>query len=626
MGTYLDKFKQSLPAIQGNQILNLLNKERSDGKLQTIEEYQSKLQDLTDKLKSDVPVPISKIFLSEDGQEIDSESFNYMLSNFNDDLDALFVELELISNVAELHRSLINDTILVDIDTSLKELENAIKIYELVNRDDLGYSDVQYNDFAVPGHLNLSRDLPIANNVIVDRLDGRYIDNKYDATNDVALKKLTLPQSLGKYHNVTRIEYRQQATSVISTIDVDIPELSDTNNIINDLPGIYWATTLISGEVIDGGITIQLDVILDGTRDISFIEIEPILYNDFFISSIKYLDANNSEQTVTSSSIAISGEDKIKKISFSNITTKRIMIEFLQDNYSLLDYSYDNNINAYSLDSSVDFGSLSYQFENISSADLSKIIGAPATSVSTISGLYSYGLGIDNLRVGNSSYLHKGVFATQPIQSEDPVVLMSLQTDEIHPIIDNNASFPKGDIEYSLYKVNYQEDNAIIDTEIFPILPFTTSDIKRERLFVSPINQKGKLRFLADGGETISVYVNEETSATLIEDTHFVVTDVSNGAFSWTEIEITDTDSAYNTFSMYTVAYTPVRDDTIMNVNATVKMRNNNSIEFSNNRSAFPVHHSDIYMKIITRSNVFISDETPEINYYKLFVAPQTKG
>ena len=79
MGKYLDKFKSTIPAVQGRQIFQLLNGMKDAGNIRSVNEYNQKLQELSEHLRGTSPQPLSKFFTAFVGNLIDSDRFNAMV-------------------------------------------------------------------------------------------------------------------------------------------------------------------------------------------------------------------------------------------------------------------------------------------------------------------------------------------------------------------------------------------------------------------------------------------------------------------------------------------------------------------------------------------------------------------
>lgn len=207
MSKYLKKFIQSVPAIQGKQIISVLNDMRVTGSISTAQEYREKLREMT-QILAGKPMPISKLFFGDKGDTIDSESFNFMLDRFADDIDTLLNEMQVISDTADLHRSLIGDKVLKNIELALNSLEKDIKKYEILNRTDLGFSVVQYDDFSNQDDLRFSRsEGDLVSDLFYERSAQTVLPAKYDGAVDVLKKSLSLPYKSVDIHTITNIDH-----------------------------------------------------------------------------------------------------------------------------------------------------------------------------------------------------------------------------------------------------------------------------------------------------------------------------------------------------------------------------------------------------------------------------------
>lgn len=619
MAIYLEEFVKSLPAIQSKQILKLLKDEMDSGAINNIEEYNLKLAELTERLTTKQGIPLTKIYKSRDGQEIDSESVNNMFNNLSNDVSALFEEITLIESVASRHRNLIRHDVLRDLKGAVNSLSTRIKAYEAIGRDDLGFSDIQYNNFSVDGNLELARSSGLIKTIYIDRLDGLVIPNTHDASVDTIKGTLTLPVDALEYWNIVSAAARHGAAATVSSINVDLPGADNIENILDNTDETYWATSTLLPEQASDGVTFRIVLTLDGIREVSFIDIEPLVYKNMNLKSVKYTDRNGVQQTISSDDTLIEGDIKV---TFSPVQTETIVLEVQQQNYSVVSYSYDAGTNIYTLTEASDTYAdnsdlIQSELQNIESADLLELLGSTGVTASTVSGLYSYIIGFDNIKVGSSQYKSRGIHATSPL-SVGACSLLGLRTREEYTYLDGGQQHPEGSLEYWIYKINYDEAGDLIDTESFPVLPVGQADIKRERMFVNSSTRIARLRFLADEGETISIYANEDFSNP-IDGGEYSVSTVTSGAASFTEITLSA--SAYSSSLIYTVSYTPLNNNRYLNVNATVSMRDDNIVDFITKRSSSPVVSSDIYMRIILRSNVFASDVTPHIDEYKLLAA-----
>lgn len=614
MGKYLDAFVKSIPAIQGKKIVGILNEQRQSGSIKSLDEYQDKLRELTTTLVSGKPIPLSKVFLGDDGEFIDSESFNFMLELFGDDLEALFSELNNISDAAEAHRNLISDKILSDINSSLNILEKKIKSYEFLNRSDLGFSAVQYNDFSNDEEIRLLRSEPdSSNNLFFDRGSKSVLDTNLDATVDVLSRALSLATQKTSYVNMIGANARYIIGSNMSFIDVDLPEL-DIKNIIDNTKGTYWATSILSESIIDGGAEIQLELTLDGIRDVSFIELEPILHKDFYVKRVSYVDQNSIEVLIYDNDIELRENTRIN---FDQVQAKSFLIEIVQENHSYSNYYVEEANSLYDAGTGtteVDFSSIEKVLGELETKEILDIIGVTEDLPQSEIKAYAYTIGFDNVRAGITSYKPRGIYVSKKLEVNKPIIV-SLETVESYSKVAGNPDFPKGNIEYTIIKRNYDESNMLIDTEAIPMVPFGDTNIKKEYLYPDSGTLIAKLRFRAETG-TIEVYKGQELTP-LVESVDYTV--------GVDDTHITMLIATYNKFSIYTVTYTP-KKDIYLNTLATAYLNDDNMIEFSLDRAVSPVDHSEVFLKAILRTNVVSDSESPFLHQYKVLVASQDKA
>lgn len=617
MAKYLDKFVQSLPAVQGRQIIETLNKLKGKGAIASIEEYSDKLRELTTVLSSGKPTPISKPFFSFVGDSIDSESFNFMLETFEQDIETLYGEINSISDVAEAHRALINSKLIKNLEISVNALEREIKKYEALNRSDLGFSVAQYNNFSSQDDLRFSRseDPSIVADMFFERSSNSVLQSAADASVDVLARALNLPSASVSAYTITKVDIEYTTLSDSSFFNVDFPELS-INSIVDGENNTYWATTIMSENVLYSGASINLILTLDGLREISFIEIDPILYNNFYVKSINYVDKNGEQQNIFDESNKVLVDSR-KKIVFSNISATQIIVSLMQKTHITVGYHtanadtlYDQKVRT----GTVDINAISRALYNTDPTQpILGLMGIDTPNAESPVTGKAYTIGLDNIRIGKSEYKGLGVFASKPLDVEFPI-LLSLDVSEEFNYIGGNTSFPKSTIEYSIYKKNFDASNNLIDTEYFPVLPSGVNTIYREFLAVNSDTMKANTRFLPVAS-TYSVFAGENTTP-LTEGVDYTLT----GSVVTFIHDPQGTGAIFDPLETYTITYDPTKE-VYMNNKATVFMDANNIIEFTLDRAVFPVNSSKVYLNVILRRNVTDRNETPSLKEYKILVA-----
>lgn len=618
MSKYLKKFIQSVPAIQGKQIISVLNDMRVTGSISTAQEYRDKLREMT-QILAGKPMPISKLFFAEKGDTIDSESFNFMMDRFADDIDTLLNEMQVISDTADLHRSLIGDKVIKNIELAINSLEKDIKKYEILNRTDLGFSVVQYDDFSNKDDLRFSRsEGDLVSDLFYERSAKTVLPAKYDGAVDVLKKSLSLPYRSVDTHTITNVDLIYNTSADVNYFNVDFPEF-DVNAISDNTTDTYWVTTIMGDGVITDGATVELTMTLDGLRPVSYIELDPILYNDFYISKLYYIDRNDEQQQVFGESDAVL-VDQQKKITFEEVQARKIIVEVLQKSYVYTSYYVSDSSTLY--DTQVRSGTI--DMAALASVIRDDQVANPVNQLLNITGTteseqvigYAYTIGLDNIRVGTSEYRDIGIYASKPLVVDAPI-LLSLETIELYNYIGDHTDFPKSSIEFSVYKKNYDESGALIDTEVFNVMPSWTDTIKREYMVVNQDTMQSSLRFQVEAG-VVSIFADASV-APLTEGLDYDI-DADRLVTFYHDPE--GTGAVFYPFSTYTVSYEPKREVYLNNA-ATVFMDSNNMVEFTVARPAFPVASSEIYLTILMRRNSIEINESPYLNEYKMLVAIQ---
>jgi len=192
MSRYLDKFVSTMPNSQAKHVLDFLTELRDDGTIRTVEEYNTRLRDLTARLEREEPAPLFRQFWAIVGDIIDSGRFNAMMKATRMDLETAFAEAENIGDVLELHKTLFKLTVLKALRKAVKELNKKITLYEFFNRDQEGFSDGQFNTFDDLGAAT-GRSDSLASQLFYDPRRRLSIDDSEDAVIDFQAERLVMP-------------------------------------------------------------------------------------------------------------------------------------------------------------------------------------------------------------------------------------------------------------------------------------------------------------------------------------------------------------------------------------------------------------------------------------------------
>lgn len=106
----------------------------------------------------------------------------------------------------------------------------------------------------------------------------------------------------------------------------------------------------------------------------------------------------------------------------------------------------------------------------------------------TPSSLYTYSMGINEIKATNNTYQEANIYVSKPIKINENVLEVSLDALEEHPVFDSisgRASDKQTSVEY--YIAMNEKPSA---SDWLPILPESTSKVKNEKLLFVGINAK----------------------------------------------------------------------------------------------------------------------------------------
>lgn len=151
--------------------------------------------------------------------------------------------------------------------------------------------------------------------------------------------------------------------------------------------------------------------------------------------------------------------------------------------------------------------------------------------------LYTYSMGISEIRANNNTYEESNAFVTKPIQVHENVLQISLDSVEEHPVFDE-ISGRANDRQTSVeYYVSMQSNPSLADW--IPILPEQTEHIKSERLFFDGVNATTLFPFQIS---TVEVF---RDGVRLKEEDYYILNNQ--------QVQLT----SINRDVIYTVNYTP---------------------------------------------------------------------
>ena len=551
MGRYLDKFSNVIGKRQTEQILKLLNKKRNTGQIRSVQEFTQQLETLMRDLTSTNLIPSLSLFMAEEDEKTDSETFNNMIDRVQDDLEAAFEESINIDEVQKSHEGLVRDVILKNLRAGVAELESQITLFEFINQDVRGFDAAIFSTFRESREGRTQRGGDQTQVLFADpRRNNILFPATQDATVELVGERLTLAESNKVFHNIVRARQIFDSESPQSELVVE-PAGSKLSNIIDNTKGTYWIQAILFAKS-KPYIKIKLEFDLGGSKEVNVIEIEPASRQGLVLEAVHYLDGNNIITNLNLPERIIEGPASVR---FKKVATSKIILTFRNENAVSTQFEYGNVDPVYSqaLEEPPEGFEAQRSAVNeelkelLGSSKVKALLGIKDITKNVFSG-YEFLTGLDNIRVGITNYQSRSIYVSSPLNLCGAGQL-GLKTLESRPYIDNNDgsvkytnttydiaedsslidddslavgeisnTFFQSSIEYWAVKQDLNAAGALIKTTIFPILPLGVERVEHERLVLTDKSDSsltepdlGKLQFFttrADGN--IKVYRNGE--------------------------------------------------------------------------------------------------------------------
>lgn len=584
MGMYLEKLRNTVTEIQARQLTNLLVAQKNSGEIRNLEEFRSRLNELTSKLLSENITPSLELFFGQFNNIIDSETFDFMLERIRDDLETAFSESNVLSEVLLSHKNIINNVLLKAISFGIAELESKISLYEFLARDSSGFDNAQFNTFKASQNLRTSRSNkdsnvlfkdPRAKDLIADDVIIDAIGESIVLGNNIL--SFVLPKSVRQVFDV-------EATQSLDNVAFST---SDISNIIDGSPGTFWNYSVLQKEP-NKKISIKVELDLGNYADINFITIEAASIYPMSLERIEYINANNQSINL---SIVEEISNTPKSIYFDRITTNKIFLIFSQSNGLEVQYSqkniavnYDKIVSGQT--SAIDIDSIATKISDvINSSKILQDVFFLNDAPEQMKKFYDYSFGFDNIKLGVGTFKQRSIFVSSPINL-DELSQLAIKTKEKRPIessdvismtsdtypTQDSGQYFHGSIEYWGIIYNYQSNNHLIDIAIVPILPVGASRIYHERLILSnkissSVGNAGRLMFYTkhfteDDLNDIKVYRNGTLLTRNIDwiIDEFLTNDIPSPSGNPNTVGIKIIHPSNTDF--FTVSYTPLRSNT----------------------------------------------------------------
>jgi hypothetical protein len=631
VATYLSGFLRNLPAIQTRQLFRILSKKRDLGELRTYQEFQDELDNLSkifhkDNLKNQLPQ-----LAFADGDLLESNAVSTFMEYLLLDMEALLGEAEHISNASRAHHRILVENYFNAIEAAIVELEKKVRAYEVLTANKYtGFDDIKVLDF--------TNSISVAGLTPKSFVDERGKENlawSPARLGEEGLKLAINPEVVLENYYFTHIELLTDSETVnshpryqdLTPIDGNVPA-----NAIDGDSRTSWQHTVLVSDPPDEA-TIKIKLSFEGAQRTNAISIDPIASPEMKLSNIHYI--NNSNQIIdlqiTERYLSSSGENVVE---LGNIIAKAIILTLKQSSGANLDLIQVNESGSWlNRENPVASPRTSGNFDEAISRTVTRhkmnetnsvltdsdFENFTDTSRATFSGL-QFSFGLKNVFCIAREYLSTGFFLPQAYRTPT-LNTIALKADLTQP-----AGYST-DIEFTLRKENYDTYDDLIDTEVFPVLPFGTSTV-RERVFLalqedgSEILNAGELRFYPDFGESFTIY-KDEVALTLGVDYKL---SVDNGT-TWESVSPTATPGVPQKClvmitsprgeSIYLAAYTPLLSsreeggEIFLNADRTSWLDRHQTYVFRTYRSIRPIKFSRLYLEIILRLNSFDPRVTP---------------
>jgi hypothetical protein len=518
MAQYLDKFKGLINERQTEQILKLLNKKRNAGQIRTLEEFTTQLENLMRELTSTNLIPSLTLFMAEENDVIDADRHNEMLDRVEDDLQASFEEANNIDEIQRSHEALVRDVILKNLRAGVAELESKVALYDFINRDVRGFDSAIFSTFRESQEERTARGGDQTQTLFSDPRTGELFSETENATVELIGERLTLAANNVQVHAIVKARQIFDSESPQSELVVEPPS-SKLSNMVDNTKGTYWIQSLLFKER-QNFVKTKIEFDLGVVREINTVEIEPVSERGLILEAIHYVDGNN---IVTDLEITEQNIDAPGNVHFRKIATKRLILTFRNENFTSTQFERNLDADPVALQAIAE-PPLGYNPElKLVNKELQELLGSQ--KVQDLIGIrdpnkesyqgYAFTIGLDNVRIGLSSYQAKSTYVSKSLEITD-LGEVAIKTKETRPYIERSSglvrftditydlqasseltddstlitgetsnTFFQGSIEYWVVKQNLSSDDTLIRTTVFPVRPIGVNRVFHERLVMT---------------------------------------------------------------------------------------------------------------------------------------------
>lgn len=130
----IDRYAETIPSSQARIALEILRRDREDGRIHSKDEYTESLKNFLSTSSSRNPIPLLSLVKIRNFSSIDLSDFNYMLHTIEGDLKTLFTEINNMMEMIEGHHEIYQNTVLHDLMSSLDTLEQELNKLRITRR------------------------------------------------------------------------------------------------------------------------------------------------------------------------------------------------------------------------------------------------------------------------------------------------------------------------------------------------------------------------------------------------------------------------------------------------------------------------------------------------------------
>jgi hypothetical protein len=516
-----------------------------------------------------------------------------------------------------------------DLRSALNELTTKINLYKLINNNKHGFVNAIYSTFNEIKKGRTTRESNKQSQLFLDPKTNKSLSSVYDSEIELLGDRLVLSPSKRKV-SISEISEKFGGDFKQSVYTLNNEEKPDTKKMIDSTDGTFWRRT-IRRTAQDETVKVKLELKLNGTREINYLEIEPDV-SEMVLESINFISREGVLTEILSATESYTIK-KDMKIPFAKIFTDTIILEFLIVN---------NTEESYQNPESQNFNPLE---EYVSDAVKNEILESYPDLANPFI-CYEYKIGIDNIRVGLDEYIDTGIYVSAPLSLKEETGTLGLIVKEQRPYLDANQmvkyvdSFDSskayiGSLEYWIIKEDLdsdKEDANVIGTNTFPIYPMGREEIFHERLVLTEISEgsirdTGYLMHYPDIAKILTVYRNGTSF------TSSTVTQTENSPLGNYRMRYKIIIPTVNPGDIFTVSYSPLKSNSYSNTwssastieqidlvgNLTVRVGPEGLILMDESKDE-RIEGYRVYLVVISRQNTARKEITPILEEYTLAV------